>query len=110
MSGCRFDYKEFTLKDEIFGYTDKPENVFGDKEISELVWDVLYFIHNFDRYCSGDTGEEDWIESKSAFKAKWLKSSPEDRVKRIIDNSMQELRHELYKTFLPNEASSGGDT
>lgn len=46
MSGGRFDYKDSSLKGEIYGWTDKPSNVFEDREISELVWDVLDLIHD----------------------------------------------------------------
>lgn len=110
MSGGHFDYQDFTLKDTIFGYADKPKNVFEDREISELVWDVFDLIHDFDLYYSGDTGEDDWIRSKEAFKAKWLKTAPDERIKRIVDNSIIETKQELYKTFLPSEVLSGGDT
>lgn len=110
MSGGHFDYQDFTLKDTIFGYSDTPKNVFEDKEISELVWDVLNLIHDFDWYYSGDTGEDDWLKSKAAFKAKWLKAAPEDRIKRIVDDSINESKREIYKTFFPSEALLGGDT
>ena len=48
MSGGHFEYLDSRLKEEIFGWTDKPENVFEDREISELVFDVLDLIHEFD--------------------------------------------------------------
>lgn len=41
MSGGRFDYKDQGLRNEIFGWGDTWCNVFEDREISELVWDVL---------------------------------------------------------------------
>lgn len=110
MSGGHFNYQDSSLKSEIFGWDERFHNVFKDREISELVWDVLNLIHDFDWYCSGDTGEDDWLESKSAFKAKWLKAAPEDRIKRIIDGSIDETKRELYKTFLPFEVLPGGDT
>lgn len=37
MSGGRFNYMDSTLKNEIFGWTDRPTNVFEDREISELL-------------------------------------------------------------------------
>ena len=66
MSGGRFEYIDGRLKDEIFGWTDKPGNVFEDKEISELVWDVLDLIHDFDWYASGDTCKETYLKKKEA--------------------------------------------
>lgn len=72
MSGGRFDYKDMALKSEIFGYSDKPYNVFEDLEISELVWDTLDLIHEYDWYASGDTCKSDYLEAKADFKKKWL--------------------------------------
>ena len=101
MSGGRFCYLDSQLKNEIFGYAyEKPiPNMFEDKEISMLVWDVLELIHDFDWYASGDTSEEDWLEAKGLFKAKWLNSDGQERCKEIVDKSIEELREELYKTF-----------
>ena len=56
MSGGHFEYLDGRLKDEIFGYENKVKNVFEDREISELVFDVLDLIHEFDWYYSGDAG------------------------------------------------------
>lgn len=61
MSGGRFNYMDSSLMDEIFGYSEKPRDVFEDMEISQLVWDVLKLIHDFDWYASGDSGEDDSI-------------------------------------------------
>ena len=110
MSGGHFNYQDSSLKSEIFGWDERFRNVFEDREISELVWDILNLIHDFDWYYSGDTGEDDWLKSKAAFKAKWLKATPEDRIKRIVDDSINETKREIYKTFLPSEVLPGGDT
>lgn len=98
MSGGRFDYKDMGLKSEIFGWTDTPSNVFEDREISELVWDVLDLIHDYDWYASGDTGKETYLEAKREFKKKWF-SNRGVRVRRIIDDAVNEVRNELYETF-----------
>ena len=44
MSGGHFDYIDSRAKNEIFGYGDKWWNVFEDREISELVWDIFNLI------------------------------------------------------------------
>ena len=98
MSGGRFDYIDSRCKDEIFGWTDKPTNVFEDREISELIWDVFDLIHDFDWYASSDTCEETYLKAKAAFKKKWLKYDGE-RVQMVIDNAIDEVRQELYKTY-----------
>ena len=98
MSGGRFNYNDSRLKDEIFGWRDKPINVFEDMEISELVWDVLDLIHDYDWYASGDTCKETYLEAKSKFKKKWF-SNRGVRVRRIVDDAIEETRQELYETF-----------
>lgn len=98
MSGGRFDYIDSRCKDEIFGWSDKPRNIFEDREISELIWDVFGLIHDYDWYASGDTCEETYLKAKAIFKKKWLKRDDE-RVKRVVDNAIDEVRQELYKTY-----------
>ena len=98
MSGGRFDYKDISLKSEIYGWTDELSNVFEDSEISELVWDVLDLIHDFDLYKSDDTGKEDYLEAKAKFKKKWF-SNRGVRVRRIVDDAIQQCKNELYETF-----------
>lgn len=100
MSGGRFDYIDSRLKSEIFGWTDKPRNVFEDREISQLVWDVLDLLHEYDWYVSGDNDEETYLKTKAEFKKKWLGNARKDTIKRIINESLDELREELEKTFL----------
>lgn len=103
MSGGRFNYMDSTLLNEIFGWNvseDNIPNIFEDIEISELIYDVLILMHDFDWYASGDTGEETWIKKKKEFKKKWLGGTPrKDMIKRMIEKSLSESREELYKTF-----------
>lgn len=99
MSGGRFEYADSRLKSEIFGYfAEKPGNVFEDREISELVWDVLDLIHDFDWYTSGDTCKETYLKKKAEFKKKWL-SNRGVRVRRIVDEALAEVKAELYETY-----------
>ena len=101
MSGGLFDYKDSSLKYEVYGFADEPGNVFEDVEISRLVWDVLDLVHEFDWYRSGDTSEDTWLEKKAAFKEKWFERPREERFKEIIDSEIEKTRAELYRTFLP---------
>ena len=71
MSGGHFNYLDSQLKSEIFGWTNRYSNVFEDKQISALVWDVLDLIHEFDWYKSGDNGRDTYLEAKSDFKKKF---------------------------------------
>ena len=98
MSGGRFDYIDSQLKNAIFGWTDRPANVFEDMEISKLVWDVLDLIHEFDWYASGDTCKETYLKAKESFKKKWF-SNRGVRVRRIVDETLKQCKDELYETF-----------
>lgn len=104
MSGGHFDYKDSMLKHEIFGWSDKPCNVFEDREISELVWDVLDLIHEYDWYTSGDTSKGTYLNKKTTFKEKWF-SNRGVRVRQIVDAALQETKQELYDTFGFEEAT-----
>ena len=98
MSGGRFEYIDRHLKSAIFGWTDRPTNVFEDREISELVWDVLDLIHDYDWYASGDTGKETYLRAKDEFKKKWFNNRGV-RVRRIVDEALKQTKDELYETF-----------
>lgn len=98
MSGGFFEYQDGRLKSEMFGWVDKPHNVLEDRELSELTWDLLELIHDFDWYKSGDTGKETYLDAKAKFKKKWL-SNRGVRVKRIVDDAINDLKSELYESF-----------
>lgn len=107
MSGGHFEYIDSRLKDEMFGWSDTWHNVMEDREISELVWDVLNLIHAFDWYRSGDNGEEDYLKAKDKFKKKWFGGNRGVRVRKIVDDALAETKAELYKTFgLPEDGET----
>lgn len=104
MSGGHFGYVDSSLKGEMFGWSDTWHNVMEDREISELVWDVLNLIHDYDWYRSGDTCEETYLKAKDKFKKKWLGGNRGVRVRKIVDDALAETKLELYRTFgLPME-------
>jgi len=93
-----FDYIDSRLKSEIFGYDDKFRNALEDREISELTWDLLDLLHEFDWYKSGDNCKETYLKAKAEFKKKWLDNRGV-RVKRIVDAAIEDVRKELYETY-----------
>lgn len=104
MSGGRFNYTDERAMSEIFGFCDDEDipNVFEDREISELIYDVFNLIHDYDWYVSGDTGKETYLRAKELFKNKWLQNNKDlrlMRLQRIVDNAVDELRDELYETI-----------
>lgn len=108
MSGGHFSYVDSALKSEIFGWADEPRNVFEDREISELVWDVLDLIHDFDWYISGDTCTETYLKAKKEFKKKWFNNRGL-RIRSIVDDALKQCKDELYKTFGFDEYTEGDE-
>ena len=99
MSGGHFNYLDSQLKSEIFGWTNQYRNVFEDKQISALVWDVLDLIHEFDWYKSGDNCRDTYLKAKRDFKKKWLSDNSTERTKMFVDETLADLKKELYETF-----------
>ena len=121
MSGGRWNYNQCNLGYDMFpgcdvcyglgddekskyrNYTESVKlarklNPMEDRQLSELVFDVLCLIYSADWYKSGDTCEDIYREDVKFFKEKWLKVNP-DTVKDEICKSIQELKGELYVTF-----------
>ena len=98
MSGGNFNYVDATLRDEIYGWSETWHNVFEDREISELVWDILDLIHDYDWYVSGDTRRETYLKAKVNFKNKWF-NNRDVVVKRVVDTAIEEVKAELYETY-----------
>ena len=95
MSGGHFNYKDSDLKNEIFDWEDKVSNQFQDPEISELIFDVLDLIHDYDWYISGDTGREDYLKAKATFKKKWLRKNNVATLEKIIEDRIVATSLEL---------------
>lgn len=116
MSGGRWNYGQCNLGYEMFPTSSvsyglgeyeydasikqaRKMNPMEDKQISELVFDVLCLIYSADWYRSGDTGEETYRKDVEFFKNKWLKAKYENLVKEAIDKNIEEARNELYTEF-----------
>ena len=99
MIGGMFYGSDTTLKNILFRWSDEPINVFEDEVISELVWDVFDLIQSLDYYKSRDTSKEAYLDDKAAFKKKWLGKSKGSVARKIVDESIEDLRQKLYETF-----------
>ena len=117
MSGGFFEYKDSSLARDIFGWdidfdynlADKDieknrakvrkRNVFEDKEISEMIYDIFCIIHSYDWYTCGDTGPEDYRGDVKYFKDKWFGNTDSERIKLEIDKCTAEIRAELLNEF-----------
>lgn len=118
MSGGRFDYNDSSLAHEIFGWDVdidynldekhleharqlvRKKNVFEDKEISELIYDVFCLIHSYDWYRSGDTGKEDYRNDVAFFKNKWFGKTDDERIKKVVSDELSYFKSELKSMFL----------
>ena len=122
MSGGRWDYSQCNLGYEMFpgcdicyGLGDDSRSKYSnytssvkrarkldpmeDKQLSELVFDVLCLVYSADWYKSGDTGEDTYLADVKYFKQKWLKQKSENIVKSEIDKAIEETRDDIYKSF-----------
>ena len=126
MSGGRWNYEQCNLGYDMFpgcdvcyGLGNDSESKYGgykrsvklarqlnpmeDRQLSELVFDVLCLIYSADWYQSGDTSEETYQEDVAYFKQKWVFQSTEKMTKAEIDKSVEALREELYQSLMPKE-------
>ena len=99
MIGGMFYGSDTTLKNILFQWSDEPINVFEDEVISELVWDVFDLIQSLDCYKSYAMSKEEYLKDKEAFKKKWLSKSKGSIARKIVDESIEELKQGLYETF-----------
>lgn len=112
MSGEHFNGVNDRLAEELFGWDHYPSygeggfngakwaaksNPLEDKEISEIAWDLLCVINSYAYYDSCDTSEEQYRSDVRYFKDKWLKPGRKETLKRLVDQSCDDLREELYK-------------
>ena len=120
---CNLGYDMFPGCDVCYGLGDNTKSKYGsytesikrarqlnpmeDKQISELVFDVLCLIYSADWYKEGDTCEDLYRSDVEFFKEKWLKQKPGQLVKDEIDKHIMEAKFSLYKSFgLEQEAEA----
>ncbi|MBQ7643810.1 MAG: hypothetical protein IJS84_02145 [Spirochaetales bacterium] len=75
------------------------DNPLGDPEISALVYDVFCLLHSYDWAESGDTSMDAYQKDVAVFKDRWFKKVRKDRIKEMIDISIEKLQEELYQAF-----------
>lgn len=111
MSGGAFDYTNDRACQEIFSWMSpdygehgfskadsaRKLNPLGDRQLSELCWDMFCLLHSLDWYKSGDTDENTYMEDVKRFKNKWITKGGDILQREEIDKSIEELREELYK-------------
>ena len=116
MSGGRWNYNQCGLGYDMFPGSDityglgkynydrsvkqaRRSNPMRDKQISELVFDVLCLVYSADWYLSGDTGEDTYREDVQYFKEKWFDVNSYVLAEREINKSIEEAREDLLISF-----------
>lgn len=103
MSGGLWNYVDNHLADEIFGWDmdcrygerghkecskARRKNPMEDREVSEMLWDMLCLLNSRDYYGSGDIGKDAYKEDLKWFKDKWLHRTEEA----VLEAYKQDLR------------------
>lgn len=89
MSGGSYNYIYSRLSEEC-------ENRMYDAEMNDLIKDLCEVLHDLEWWQSGDTSEEKYRKTLSAFKKKWFKGDRERRLKGYIDEQISIVRSQLY--------------
>ena len=61
-------------------------NPMHDRELSELMSDVMCLLYALEWFDSSDIGEEKYKECVNKFKAKWLKRTEKDRLNSYLED------------------------
>lgn len=88
MSGGSHNYICYRIEEELCGQME-------DKELNDLIADIVQLAHDLEWYHSSDTSREDYIKSVQAFKEKWFKQSRTQRLRNYVDKAVEELKEEL---------------
>lgn len=114
MSGGSHNYISFSINGALFEhYIDthyrniccakntkiaRNMNPMHDRELSELMADVICLLYCLEWFDSCDIGEETYKECVNKFKAKWFKRAKKDRLNSYLEdlkNYYEELVKEL---------------
>ena len=102
MSGGSHNYIAYTINGELFEdriethYTNVCDeknariarnlNPMHDRELSELIADVMCLLYGLEWFDSCDIGEETYKECANKSKAKWMHRTEKDRVNSYADD------------------------
>lgn len=71
-------------------------NPMHDRELSELMADVMCLLYGLEWFDSCDIGEETYKECVNKFKSKWLKRTEKDRLNSYLED-LKSYYEELVK-------------
>jgi hypothetical protein len=100
--GNRVDNRYKNVCDEKTARIARNLNPMHDRELSELMADVMCLLHGLEWFDSCDIGEETYKECVNKFKAKWMHRTENDRLnsylkdlKGYYESCYEELVEEL---------------
>lgn len=102
MSGGSHNYIASNMCDSLFSYIVEGHykkicdndnariarnlNPMHDRELSELMADVICLLYGLEWFDSCDIGEETYKECVNKFKSKWLKRTEKDRLNSYLED------------------------
>lgn len=90
MSGGSYNYKYSEIDDYYVGKM-------YDKELDDLMNDLVEVTHDLEWWQSCDCSEEEYRETVQKFKEKWFKQPRTERLKKYIDESIEKTKKELIE-------------
>lgn len=88
MSGGSFNYGYVKIEYDYVGYMQ-------DREMDDLMKDIVKIMHDLEWWKSGDIDEEDYRETVKNFKKKWFKQSSNKRIKKYINEELNQFKENL---------------
>jgi hypothetical protein len=65
--------------------------------------DIAELAHDLEWYDSSDIGRADYMETVKKFKDKWFNGNRKERLKGYVDESVKNLKSELYVLIAGSE-------
>ena len=88
MSGGQLNYFYSNLEDHV--------GDFQDRELDDLVKDLVKLFHDREWFLSSDICEGSWVESRDAFKKKWF---AENARQARIEKYLEDMKTEVLKSL-----------
>lgn len=82
----RIDNYYTNVCDEKIARIARNFNPMHDRELSELMADVMCLLHGLEWFDSSDIGEETYKECVNKFKAKWMHRTENDRLNSYLED------------------------
>ena len=101
MSGGVMDYIYFRVQD--------ASEMTHDIEIRHLLKDLSELLHDEEWAFSCDYSMDTYYKSLANFKKKWFEQPRRDRLKKYIDDALENQRKELYSMCGIEVNSNGSD-